>query len=221
VLAQFSHEIRNILGIIRGATHVLKIGAADNLAHAEARTLIERQVAHLTQFVDDLLAASRIRNGRLRLRRARIDLCVVVDRAVRAVESSMRQREHRMTVSFPDAPVWLEGDAGRLEQVFVNLLLNAAKYTNKGGDVGVSVTQRADEAIVVVRDTGIGIAADLLPRVFELYVQANASSRDGGLGLGLPLVRALVESHGGSVSAASDGVGSGSEFSVRLPVFAK
>jgi signal transduction histidine kinase len=221
VLAQFSHEIRNFLGIVRSATHVLKIGSVANVAHEEARVLIERQVAHMTQLVEDLLDASRMRNGQLQLRRARIDMCMVVARAMRAVECSMRQREHRMNVSLPDAPVWVEGDAGRLEQVFINLLLNSAKYTDVGGDISVSVTQRGDEAIVVVRDTGIGIAADVLPRVFDLYVQANASSRDGGLGLGLPLVRALVESHGGSVQAASDGIGSGSEFSVRLPACAQ
>lgn len=220
VLAQFSHEIRNFLGIIRSATHVLKTGTVQNVAHEEARVLIERQVAQMTQLIDDLLDTSRMRNGQLQLRRSRIDLCMVVARAVHAVECSMRQREHRITVSYPDAPVWLHGDAGRLEQVFVNLLLNAAKYTDVGGDISVSVTQEGEQALVVVRDTGVGIAADVLPTVFDLYVQANPSSRDGGLGLGLPLVRALVGGHDGSVTAASDGLGRGSQFSVRLPAFA-
>lgn len=218
VLAQFSHEIRNFLGIIRSAVHVLKIGAVENVAHEEARGLIERQVTQMTRLIDDLLDASRVRNGQMQLRRARIDICVVVARAMHAVECIMQQRGHCMTVSFPGAPLWLQGDAARLEQALVNLLLNAAKYTDVGGDISLCVTQERDEALIFVRDTGVGIAADVLPKIFDLYVQANPSSRDGGLGLGLPLVRALVESHGGSVGAASDGIGRGSEFSIRLPV---
>jgi signal transduction histidine kinase len=221
VLAQFSHEIRNFLGIIRGAVRVLKTGAVENVAHEEARVLIERQVTQMARLIDDLLDASRMRNGHLQLRRARIDLCMVVARAMHPVQCILRQREHRVTVSFPEVPVWLQGDSARLEQAFVNLLLNAAKYTPVGGAVSVEVTREGDEAVVAVRDTGIGIAADVLPQVFDLYVQANPSARDGGLGLGLPLVRALVESHGGSVSAASDGPGRGSEFRVRLPAYAQ
>jgi signal transduction histidine kinase len=221
VLAQFSHELRNFLGIIRGAMHVLKVGAVENAAHENARVLIGRQLAQMSQLIDDLLDITRMRNGHLQLRRARVDICVVVARAMHAVECVLRQREHHMTVSFPDAPVWLPGDAGRLEQVFINLLLNAAKYTNVGGKICLSVMQQGNEALVTIRDTGVGIAADVLPRVFDLYVQADPSARDGGLGLGLPLVRALVESHGGSVTAASNGVGCGSEFSVHLPAFAQ
>jgi len=221
VLAQFSHELRNSLGTIRSAMHVFRIGTAENPTQEKARVLIERQVEQMTRLVDDLLDVSRMRNGRLQLRRARIDLCMVIASAMHAVECTMRQREHRMTVSFPDAPVWLHGDAARLEQVFVNLLVNAAKYTNVGGKVSLSVTHEGDEGIVVIRDTGVGIAAEVLPKVFDLYLQANPSSRSGGLGLGLPLVRGLVESHGGSVTAASDGIGHGCEFTVRLPAFAQ
>lgn len=221
VLAEFSHELRNFLGIMRSAMHVLKAGPVTNAAHEQARVLMERQVAQMTRLIDDLLDVSRVRNGRLRLRRTRIDICVIIGHAMHAVECIMRQREHRMTASFPDAPVWVHGDAARLEQVFVNLLLNAAKYTNAGGDVHLEVTQQGNEASVAVRDTGVGIAAEVLPRIFDLYMQAFPSSRDGGLGLGLPLVRALVESHGGSVTAASDGAGLGSEFLVRLPAFAR
>jgi two-component system CheB/CheR fusion protein len=136
-----------------------------------------------------------------------------------AVEYVMRQREHRMKVSYPRRALWLRGDEARLEQVFVNLLLNSAKYTDAGGEIGVSITQEGDEAVIAVRDTGIGIAESVLPRIFDLYAQGNPSSRDGGLGLGLPLVRALVESHGGRVTAASEGMGRGSEFCVRLPAF--
>jgi signal transduction histidine kinase len=219
VLAQFSHELRNFLGIIRSAMHILKTGAVENVAHEEARLLIDRQVVQMTRIVDDLLDVARLRKDGLQLNCARIDICMVVARAMHAVEYVMRQREHRMTVSYPAQALWLRGDEARLEQVFVNLLLNSAKYTDVGGDIRLSITREGDEALIAVRDTGIGIAANVLPRVFDLYVQGNPSSRDGGLGLGLPLVRALVESHGGRVSAVSEGVGRGSEFCVRLPAF--
>jgi signal transduction histidine kinase len=219
VLAQFSHELRNFLGIIRSAMHILKAGAVENVAHEEARLLIDRQVIQMTRMVDDLLDVSRLRKGGLQLNCARIDICVVVARAMRAVEYVMQQREHRMTVSYPAQALWLRGDEARLEQVFVNLLLNSAKYTDVGGDIGLSINREGDEAVIEVRDTGIGITANVLPRIFDLYVQGNPSSRDGGLGLGLPLVRALVESHGGRITAASEGIGRGSEFCVRLPAF--
>jgi signal transduction histidine kinase len=219
VLAQFSHELRNYLGIVRNAMHILKTGTIENVAHEEARLLIDRQVVQMTRIVDDLLDVTRMRRGGLQLNCARIDICVVAARAMHAVESVMQQREHRMTVSSPESPQWLNGDESRLEQVFVNLLLNAAKYTEVGGEIGLSITREDDEAVIAVRDTGIGIAANVLPRVFDLYVRGNPSLRDGGLGLGLPLVRALVESHGGRVTAASDGIGRGSEFCVRLPAF--
>ena len=174
---------------------------------------------NVTRLVDDLLDVARLRKDGLQLNCARIDVCVVVARAMRAVEYVMQQREHRMTVSYPKQELWLRGDEARLEQVFVNLLLNSAKYTDVGGDICLSINREGDEAVIAVRDTGIGIAANVLPRVFDLYVQGNPSSRDGGLGLGLPLVRALVESHGGRVTAASEGIGRGSEFCVRLPAF--
>jgi len=219
VLAQFSHELRNFLGIIRSAMHILKAGAVEDVAHEEARLLIDRQVIQMTRMVDDLLDVSRLRKGGLQLNCARIDICVVVARAVRAVEYVMQQREHRVTVSYPAQALWLLGDEARLEQVFMNLLLNSAKYTDVGGDICLSISREGDEAVIAVRDSGIGIAASVLPRVFDLYVQGNPSSRDGGLGLGLPLVRAVVESHGGRVTAASEGVGCGSEFRVRLPAF--
>ena len=219
VLAQFAHELRNFLGIIRSATHILKAGAVANVAHEEARFLIDRQVVQMTRMVDDLLDVSRLRKGGLQLNCARIDICVVVARAMHAVEYIMQQREHRMTVSYPAQAMWLRGDEARLEQVFVNLLLNSAKYSDAGSDIAVSIKREGDEAVIAVRDTGIGIAASVLPQVFDLYVQGNPSSRDGGLGLGLPLVRALVESHGGNITAASEGIGRGSEFCVRLPAF--
>ena len=185
----------------------------------KARVLIERQVGHMTRLVEDLLDVSRVRTGQLRLQCQRIDLRVLAAHAVETVEFTMQQRHHRMITSFPAAPVWLQADPARIEQVFVNLLLNAAKYTDAGGNVELFVEQEEVEAIVRIRDSGIGIAADVLPHVFDLFVQADPSSRraNAGLGIGLALVRSLIERHGGRVSAASVGLGHGSEFTVRLP----
>jgi two-component system CheB/CheR fusion protein len=182
--------------------------------------LIERQVRQMTRLVEDLLDVSRIQNGQLSLRRERTDLCAVVAHSAEAVEFTMQQRHHRMITSVPDTPMWLRADSARLQQVFVNLLVNAAKYTDEGGEVTLSVERKADKAIVRIRDTGIGIAPDVLPHVFDLFVQANSSSQraDAGLGIGLALVRSLVESHGGEVSVASAGLTRGSEFTVRLPM---
>jgi signal transduction histidine kinase len=221
IMARFSHELRNSLGAIGSAMHVLRAASPKNAVQEKAQLLAERQIRQMTRLVEDILDTSRIHNGRLQLERRRIDLCVSIARAMHVVECTMRQREHHMTASFPDAPVWLRGDAARLEQVFVNLLVNAAKYTDVGGEVTLSVRQEEDEAVVSIRDSGVGIAADLLPRMFDPYVQGGPSMRGGGLGLGLPLVRSLVEGHGGRVTAASGGAGKGSEFTVRLPAFAR
>jgi signal transduction histidine kinase len=219
-MAVLSHELRNSLGGIRCAAGILRldVSAAPNVV--KARVLIERQVDQMTRLVEDLMDVSQIQNGQLRLQRERIDLCALATHSVEAVELTMQQRSHCMTTSFPRGPVWLQADPTRLEQVFVNLLVNAAKYTAAGGDVGLSIERRQDEAIIRVRDTGIGIAADILPHVFDLFVQADRSPRRAvaGLGIGLALVRNLVESHGGRVTAASDGLGKGSEFTVRLPI---
>jgi signal transduction histidine kinase len=218
-LTVFSHEIRNSLSAIRSASGILGLEKSAGPAALKARLLIERQVGQMTRLVDDLLDLSRIRNGQLRLRRERIDLCAAVAQSAQTVEFTMQQHKHRMTTSFPDAPVWLQADPARLEQVFVNLLLNAAKYTEAGGKVGLFVEREEREAIVRIRDSGIGISPDVLPHVFDLFVQADPSSRraDAGLGIGLALVRSLVERHGGRVTVVSAGLGHGSEFTVRLP----
>jgi signal transduction histidine kinase len=215
----FSHELRNSLSAIRSATRILRMETSSGTPAVTARMLIERQVEQMTRLVEDLLDMSRVRSGQLHLQYERIDLLAVVTRAAQTVEFTMHQCNHRMTTSLPDAPVWLQADAARLEQVFVNLLLNAAKYTDAGGDVAVSVELGKGEAIVRIRDSGIGIASNVLPHVFDLFVQADSSSRRGnaGLGIGLALVRNLVERHGGCVAVASAGLGHGSEFTVRLP----
>jgi signal transduction histidine kinase len=181
--------------------------------------MIERQVRRMTQLLDDLLDVSRITNGRLHLQLERIDLRDVVSNAIETLESDIKQRNHRLTTALPDAPVWLQADPGRLEQVFVNLLANASKYTDTGGELAVWMHVRHGQAIVRVRDSGIGIAPEALPHLFELFRQADeaAPRSQSGLGIGLALVRNLVEAHGGSVTGASAGLGQGSEFSVRLP----
>ena len=218
----FSHELRNSLCAIRFAVGILRMETSTRSAALKARTLIERQVAQMTRLVDDLLDVSRIRRGQLALRRERVDLCGVATHAAQTVAFTMRERKHHMSTSFPDAPLWVQADPARLEQVFVNLLFNAAKYTDPGGRILLSAETEHGEAVVRIRDSGIGIEAKDLPHVFALFVQADPSSHraEAGMGIGLALVRTLVERHGGHVTAASVGRGHGSEFTVRLPMLA-
>jgi signal transduction histidine kinase len=219
----FSHEFPNSLGAIRSATQILRMDTSAAPATVKARALIERQVGQMAHLLEDLLDVSRVRSGHLRLQCERIDLRAVAAHAAQTVEFTMQQRNHRLATTFPDGPVWLTADPARLEQVFVNLLFNAAKYTEAGGNVGLSVEREDGEATVHIRDTGIGIAPDVLPYVFDLFVQADPSSRraDAGLGIGLALVRSLVKCHGGRVAAASAGLRHGSEFTVHLPMSAE
>jgi signal transduction histidine kinase len=215
----FSHELRNSLNAISSATRILHMEILPGPAAVRACAVIERQVGQMARLVEDLLDVSRVRSGHLRLQSERIDLCAVAAQAVQSVEFVMQERGHRMATAFPEAPVWLQADPTRLEQVLVNLLTNAAKYTEAGGEVALSVEQGENEAIVRIRDTGIGISSDVLPHVFDLFVQANPTSRgaNAGLGIGLALVRSLIEFHGGRVTAASAGLGRGSEFTIQLP----
>lgn len=215
-MAQFSHELRNCLGTARSAMRVLEIGDLEQSRRRKTRKLIGRQLEQMTRLVDDLLDASLIRSGRFRLESARIDLRDPLSHAAEAVGFMIKERRHLLHVEQPDEPVWVHGDAARLEQVFVNLLTNAAKYTPEGGTIIVTVRIRGDEVVVAFRDTGIGIPPDILPHVFDRYVRASHSPGASGLGLGLPLVRSLVESHGGRVEASSEGAGLGSEFRVHL-----
>jgi signal transduction histidine kinase/integral membrane sensor domain MASE1/ActR/RegA family two-component response regulator len=221
-LAMLAHELRNPLAPVRNALHVLRSPAADADAAARARGVLERQVQHLTRLVDDLLDVSRVMRGRIELHKEPLDLGAAVARAVETVQPLMDARGHELTVELPAEPVPLEADLVRLAQVFANLLHNAAKYTEPGGDIRLSAAREDAGVVVRVRDNGVGIAADLLPHVFELFVQADRSiaRSHGGLGIGLTVVRRLVEMHGGSVTAHSDGPDRGSEFVVRLPVSA-
>jgi signal transduction histidine kinase len=215
-----SHELRNSLSAIRTATGVLSLDISAGLTTGKARILIERQVTQMTRLVDDILDVSRVRIGQLDLKCERVDLCAIAARALQTVEFTMLIRSHSLQTSFPhDGPVWLQADPVRLEAVFVNLLLNAAKYTDLGGDIRLVVERQAGEAVVRIRDSGIGIEPCVLPHVFDLFFRGDRSPGRAapGLGIGLALVRSLVERHGGMVTAESAGPGRGSEFTVRLP----
>jgi CheY-like chemotaxis protein len=181
--------------------------------------VIERQVEQMTRMVEDLLDVSRITQGKLKLQKEPVELARVVARAVEMVRPLLDARRHRLTVQVPSDPLWLEADPPRLVQVVGNLLTNAAKYTNEGGEISLTAERQESEAILKVKDTGIGIPAELLPRLFEPFMQEERSldRENGGLGIGLALVRSLVELHGGRVQAFSGGRGQGSEFVVCLP----
>ncbi|HUY32095.1 MAG TPA: ATP-binding protein [Pirellulales bacterium] len=218
-LAMLSHELRNPLAAISNAEQLLRLQANDDPLQRKARAIIERQVGQLIRLVDDLLEVSRITTGRIHLLRERLALNGIAVNAVETVRPLMEQRRHSLEVSLSPEPIWLYADAARLEQVVVNLLTNAAKYTDEGGRVAISIQQEGDEAVLRVRDSGVGIAPELLPRIFDLFTQAERSlaRSQGGLGIGLCLVQRLVEMHGGKVEAYS-ALGRGSELVVRLPV---
>jgi signal transduction histidine kinase/ActR/RegA family two-component response regulator len=217
-LAMLSHELRNPLAPIMNAVYLLGLQKNENQLQYQARTVIERQVAQLTRLIDDLMEVSRITSGRVQLRNDRVVVSGIVERAVETARSLIDERKHELTVSLPPQPIWLNADAARLEQVVINLLTNAAKYTDKGGHIWLTVQEEDDECVLRVRDTGVGIPPEVLPRVFELFTQAARSldRSQGGLGIGLALVQRLVEMHQGTVSVVSV-LGHGSEFVVHLP----
>ena len=218
-LAMLSHELRNPLAPISNAVRMLRIQKNEDPVQKQARTVIERQVAQLNHLIDELLEISRITTGRVQLRQEKVAIGGIVERAVESTQPMLMQHHHKLRVSVPAEPIWLYADAARLEQVLVNLLTNAAKYTDEGGRIALEVAREGGSAVLRVIDNGIGIAPELLPRIFELFTQAERSldRSQGGLGIGLCLVQRLVELHGGSVVAQSI-LGQGSEFVVRLPV---
>jgi signal transduction histidine kinase/CheY-like chemotaxis protein len=225
-LAMLSHELRNPLAPILNAALLLRLHSNRNRLQGienpivqQSASIIERQVGQLAGIVDELLEISRITTGRIQLHQERIAVGVVVENAVATVRSLIDQRKHELTLSLPKQSIWVHADAARLEQVVVNLLTNAAKYTDQGGHIWLTVQQEGEEAVLRVRDTGVGIAPEILPRIFELFTQAERSldRSQGGLGIGLALVQRLVEMHGGTVTASSV-LEKGSEFVVRLPV---
>src|SRR5439155_10009150 len=188
-----------------------------------ARDMMQRQVQHIVRLVDDLLDVSRIMRGRIELRKEPVELASVITRAVETAQPVIDAEKHKLTVSLPGEPIWLEADVVRLAQVMSNLLNNSAKFTEKGGHIRLTAERENGQVAIRVRDTGIGIAPDVLPRIFDLFVQADpgVARAQGGLGIGLTLVQRLVQMHGGTVVASSEGPGKGSEFTVRLPVLAE
>ena len=225
-LAMLSHELRNPLAAMSNAANLLRLQKDEAPIQHKARAIIERQVGQLTRLVDDLLEVSRISTGRVQLRREPIAVSGIVERAVETAQPLIAEHRHQLTVAMPPESVWLHADAARLEQVLVNLLTNAAKYTEDGGRIWLSVEQEVDilvpMAVIKVRDSGIGIEPNLLPHIFDLFTQADQSLHrsEGGLGIGLSLVQRLVELHGGAVTASSV-PGQGSEFAVRLPLLVR
>jgi signal transduction histidine kinase len=222
-LATLGHELRNPLAPILNSLEILKLsGAANEGGAAQACAVMERQVSHLNRLVDDLLEVSRITRGIIEVKKDAQDVAGIVRAAVEISRPVFDGMRHELNVVLPNDPVVVAGDAVRLTQVFANLLNNAAKYTNHGGHIMITVAREADQAVVSVKDDGIGIAPGLLSSVFDMFMQVDRSTRraQGGLGIGLTLVKSLVGMHGGRVEARSDGPGLGSEFIVRLPVIA-
>lgn len=222
-LAMLAHELRNPLAPIRNALQIMKMPRAKGAAVQQGRSMMERQVQHLVRLVDDLLDISRIMRGKIELHKEATDLATVVQRAVETAQPSIDAHGHELMVSLPSRPIRIEADIIRLAQVISNLLTNAAKYSDKAGRIWLSAEPEGDFVLLRVRDSGIGIAPDLLTRIFDLFVQGDSSlarSR-GGLGIGLTLVKNLVEMHNGSVTAFSCGPGQGSEFIVRLPILSE
>jgi PAS domain S-box-containing protein len=221
-LAMLAHELRNPLAPIRNSVHVLRMTSEVDSSASRIVEMMERQVNHMVRLVDDLMEISRITRGKIELRKERVELARVVRSAVETSRPLIDAAGHQLTVDLPTEPLGLQGDAVRLAQVIANLLNNAAKYTDAGGHIWLSVYRDGGSAVIAVRDTGIGIPQDMLPRVFDLFMQVDRQDgiARGGLGIGLALVKSLVEMHGGSVEARSAGPGRGSEFVVRLPVAA-
>ena len=218
-LALLAHELRNPLAPLRNAINILQLKESDDPDVLWCQGVIERQSVQLTRLVDDLLDVSRITLGKIKLRLQPLELASVVGRAVETSRPLIDAHRHELIVTLPDGPIRVEGDRARLTQVIANLLNNAAKYQNDGGTIALTVEREASAAVITVRDRGIGLAPDMLQEIFELFAQGERTldRAQGGLGIGLSLVKTVVELHGGSVSAASDGPGRGSEFSIRLP----
>jgi PAS domain S-box-containing protein len=219
-LATLAHELRNPLAPIRNSLHVLRRANASNPDARRMQEIMERQVAHMVRLVDDLLELSRISRGQIQLKKERVALAAIVEHAVESSRPFVERHRHQLAISLPAEPMFVEGDMVRLSQVFANLLNNAAKYTEDGGRIALSARCEGGAVVVSIRDTGIGIPSDMLSRVFEMFTQVDSVLRrtQDGLGIGLSLVRSLVEMHGGSAEARSDGLGHGSEFTVRLPL---
>lgn len=219
-LATLAHELRNPLAPIRNSLQILKMPRVDAKTARQTREMMERQVHHLVRLVDDLLDVSQVMRGKIELRAEPVELATVVARAVETAQPLIDIREHQLDIALPPDSLLVHADAIRVSQAIANLLMNAAKYTEGSGNIALSAAREDNEAVLRVRDNGIGIDPQMLAQVFDLFVQADhaASRSQGGLGLGLTLVKNIVEMHGGQVEAYSDGPGKGSEFVLRLPL---
>jgi len=221
-LAMLAHELRNPLAAVRNAVTVLKMSNAEENINF-AKGVVERQVTQLTRLIDDLLDVSRITSGKIRLRREFLDAAPVLDLAIEAARPLIDERKHELILSVDRGNLPLRADPTRIEQIILNLLTNAAKYTEAGGRIWLTARNDGEQVVITVRDSGIGIQPEKLPEMFQLFAQGERSiaRSEGGLGIGLTIVKKLAEMHGGRVSAVSEGVGKGSEFTVRLPAASK
>jgi signal transduction histidine kinase len=219
-LATLAHELRGPLAPLRNTLEIMSRTGNGGPAEQQARDTMQRQLGHLTRLVDDLLDVSRITHNKIELRNERIVLAPVIHQALEACQSLAAKADHRVRITVPPEPIYVHADPVRLAQVFSNLLNNACKYTEPGGEIWVDATQEGNDAVVKIRDTGVGIPPDQLERVFDLFTQIDVpfERTQGGLGIGLTLVKRLVEMHGGSITVHSEGLHHGTEFVVRLPI---
>jgi PAS domain S-box-containing protein len=219
-LSTLSHELRNPLAPLAHAADLIRLTVPATPKLEPILQIIERQVASLRRLVDDLLDLSRVGAGKIDIQKTTLVIQDIIQRAVETTRPVVRERAHTIDVLLPPGPIHIEGDRDRLEQVFVNLIGNAAKYTPENGHIWIAASTEGDEVVIDVQDDGVGIPADMLPRIFDLFTQVESSRNhaQGGLGIGLSLVKSLVTLHGGSVQVRSDGQGRGSRFIVRLPL---
>ncbi|MHB8623960.1 MAG: hybrid sensor histidine kinase/response regulator [Sulfuricaulis sp.] len=217
-LAILAHELRNPLAPLRNGLQIMELAKNDGVMVAEVRQMMVRQLGHMVRLIDDLLDLSRVTQGKIELRKEQFDLALVIRDAVETSRPLIEAYDHKLSVLLPRTPILLNADRTRLTQVFANLLNNSAKYTHQGGHIQLIVVSQDTEIVVRVIDDGIGIAADVLPRIFNILTQGQRMQARSGLGIGLSVVRGLVELHGGFVEAHSDGHGKGSEFIVHLPI---
>jgi PAS domain S-box-containing protein len=220
-LATLSHELRNPLAPLRNSLHLLRLAGQGHGSPAAIQEMMERQVDHLVRLVDDLLEVSRISRGTFELRKQPLDIATIVRHAIETSQPLIQTAGHTLTLTLPEQPLWLEGDPVRLSQILSNLLNNAAKYTPRGGAIGVEVRRAESSVLITVRDNGVGIPPEALPRMFEMFTRGEFAGADdhhgqAGLGIGLALARRLAEMHGGTITAHSEGINQGSEFTVQL-----
>lgn len=218
-LAMLAHELRNPLAPIRNGLQILKMSPQEKVS-LETRDMMDRQLTHMVRLIDDLLDISRISQGKIDLRKQHVVLQDIIKSAIESSRPLIENGKHQLILDIPQEDIWLDGDLTRLAQAISNVLNNAAKYTNEGGKIGLTVSRNEGEALITISDNGLGIREDMLPKVFELFTQVdrNLERSQGGLGIGLALVKKLVEMHGGNIEAQSAGLDKGSTFTFRLPI---